>query len=1023
MPVLVRFGPFELDLEAAELRSDGGRLRLPDQQFKILDMLLLAEGGVVSREEIRKRLWPNDTVVEFDRSINAAIMKLRIALGDTGDKPRFIETLVRRGYRLIVPVERNHGRSPETPAHDSTQGSTRGSLIGRKVSHYRVLGVLGGGGMGLVYKGEDLKLNRPVAMKFLPEEMATDSLTVQRFEREARTASSLNHPNVCTIYEVDEHGDQPFIVMELLDGETLRELIGRFADSAREYRGAMPLPQLLNIAVQIAEGLNAAHQKGIIHRDIKPANIFISPSGKVKILDFGVAKAVAGVVAEAPGETIATHAQAEATQTAHIDLTLNRTGTPIGTAGYMSPEQVRGERLDARSDVFSFGLVLYELATGRKAFTGDTAAIVQNAILKQNPTPARQLNRDLPVELEAILHKTLEKDRGARYQTAEQMLTELKNLKASLDVRVVRDVRSASDKKKAEMPRTALRWIAGTVVIASVMCLAYFVVRKIQQRPFEHFSIQKAMDSKNVQLTAISPDGQNLASVVVESTGAQSLWVHGIATNSERPILQDPAFKYQDVIFSPDGALIYFRMQALGNPPPQRQDVYRVPVSGGQPALVLEDVSAPISFINGSQKLCFYRQDQSSGIYRFMSASSDGGDEKILASGHAPFPPYAACAPNGKLAAVADNLGTVETLDFATGSTKILLSSRGNDSGLYDLRWAPDGRGLFAISVQAPHFIGHVSFLSFPGGDLHEITNDLITYVGISATANSKTIATTQIDPNWRFEELPLTDVRQRGEDGIRETRWFMWLDNGKILESDIRNNLRTVDLHDDEISTVRTEEGSWFVQPSACGPGQLVATGGTSADGNLRVYKMPLQSGAATPLTQGPRDLFPQCSADHKWLFYVDSRDQVNPVVMRQPLQGGPAQKVANGECYDLSPDGRTFAVASWEGSPRLQIFSQNSLEKIQPLALRPSSGDFLYAKPLASLSFSADSKAVLYTTQNDGGTTIWRQPLDASPPARLAAFPGTFVQQIRPSPDDTRLGLILSTPQSEAVLVRDDR
>src|SRR5271165_1575711 len=264
---LVCFGPFELDVEAAEVRADGRSLRLSEQQFQILHMLLLAQGGMVSRDEIRKHLWPNETVVEFDRSINAAVMKLRIALGDTGDKPRFIETLVRRGYRLIVPVDWKEESLPEIPTREAGQSS----LVGRKVSHYRVLGILGGGGMGLVYKGEDLKLDRPVALKFLPEEMAADPLVLKRFEREARTASSLNHPNICTIYEVEEHDGQQFIVMELLEGETLR-------DRLAAAEAALPLAELLDIGIQVSDGLQAAHQKGIIHRDIKPANIFLTAS-------------------------------------------------------------------------------------------------------------------------------------------------------------------------------------------------------------------------------------------------------------------------------------------------------------------------------------------------------------------------------------------------------------------------------------------------------------------------------------------------------------------------------------------------------------------------------------------------------------------------------------------------------------------------------------------------------------------------------------------------------------------------
>jgi serine/threonine protein kinase len=425
MPDLVRFGPFELDLEAAELRTNGRNVRLPEQQFQILHMLLLAEGGVVSREEIRKRLWPNDTVVEFDRSINAAIMKLRIALGDTGDKPRFIETLVRRGYRIKVPVEWAENKSRVAPVPEIRPGS----LVGLKVSHYRVLGVLGGGGMGLVYKGEDLKLNRPVALKFLPSEMSSDSLTIQRFEREARTASSLNHPNICTIYEVDEYDNQPFIAMELLEGETLRELIARCSESATEDSRGLPLPQLLDIALQIAEGLNAAHQKSIIHRDIKPANIFISPSGRVKILDFGLAKTASDPLPEPLREIETRDSLDPVLRNAAIDPALSRTGITMGTAGYMSPEQVRGEKLDVRTDLFSFGLILFEMATGQRAFSGETAAIVQAAILHEQLPPVRNLNPELPVALEEIIANALEKDREFRYASVGQMMADLKAVK------------------------------------------------------------------------------------------------------------------------------------------------------------------------------------------------------------------------------------------------------------------------------------------------------------------------------------------------------------------------------------------------------------------------------------------------------------------------------------------------------------------------------------------------------------------------------------------------------------------
>jgi len=463
MPALVCFGPFELDIEAAEVRADGRSLRLPEQQFQILHMLLLAEGGVVSREDIRKRLWPNDTVVEFDRSINAAIMKLRIALGDTGDKPRFIETLVRRGYRLIVPVDWKKGDLPEAPAREVEQGS----LVGRKVSHYRVLGILGGGGMGLVYKGEDLKLDRPVALKFLPEEMAADPLVLKRFEREARTASSLNHPNICTIYEVEEHDGQPFIVMELLEGETLRELIARAADSSGKGPPGFSTAQLLDIAIQIAEGLNAAHEKGIIHRDIKPANIFVLPSGKVKILDFGLAKGVTPL--DAFGGIGAGDSPPLLSLVTSIELTLSRTGTPVGTAGYMSPEQVRGEKLDARSDLFSFGLILFEMATGKRAFQRSTPSETMQAILDEDPPDISQSSKKTPAGLQQVVRRCLAKNPAQRFQSASDLALALEG---------VRDTLGSAAQRST---RTARSWRIGTLI--GITALAFGVVIVWWSRP------------------------------------------------------------------------------------------------------------------------------------------------------------------------------------------------------------------------------------------------------------------------------------------------------------------------------------------------------------------------------------------------------------------------------------------------------------------------------------------------------------------------------------------------------------
>jgi serine/threonine protein kinase/predicted Zn-dependent protease len=423
----VRFGEFGLELNSGQLSRGGETIYLPEKPFRLLVVLIEYEGGLVSREDIKKKLWPNDTAVDFEHGINTAIKSLRRSLGDSADQPTYIETVPRRGYRLMVPVERvadsvgpTNGQAVGNTQDTPGSKTPRGGLVGRTVSHYRVLEVIGGGGMGVVYRAEDLKLGRAVALKFLPEDLGNDPLALERFSREARSASSLDHSNICVIHEFGEHEGHPFIVMPLLEGQTLRD---RLAAS----KGPLPLNEVVDIAIQVAQGLQAAHERGIIHRDIKPANIFITSKGVCKILDFGLAKLLE---TEEPEEAMAAaNAKSSSASGQPIYLTLTRTGTAMGTAAYMSPEQVRGENLDARTDIFSFGLVLYESATGARAYSGETAAVVQEKILHQAAAPAAELNAALPADLISILNKALDKDRKARYQSASELLRDLEQLK------------------------------------------------------------------------------------------------------------------------------------------------------------------------------------------------------------------------------------------------------------------------------------------------------------------------------------------------------------------------------------------------------------------------------------------------------------------------------------------------------------------------------------------------------------------------------------------------------------------
>ncbi len=476
LPVRVRFGPFELDLKSGELWEKARKVVLAEQPFQVLRILIEHDGEVATREVIQGKLWPNDTIVEFDHSINAAINKLRRVLGDSAEEPKYIQTVARRGYRFLAPVEwldsSTGDQSPGSAASDSQDGAVSrsvldpDSLTGKIVSHYRVLEIVGGGGMGVVYRGEDVKLGRPVALKFLPEDIGHDTRALERFEREARAASALEHINICAIYEFGEHDARPFIVMPLLQGETLRDRLLRAQAACASPPSASPfaIDQLLDIAIQIALGLEAAHEKGIVHRDIKPANIFLTEKSVVKILDFGLAKLLQSSDEHFQATEAETQADFQVTGRQVQDAAnLTRFGIAVGTAAYMSPEQVRGELLDARTDLFSFGVVLYEMATGRRAFTGQTEAILHAEITHRTPDPVRSLVPALPPELEPVINKALEKDRESRYRSAAAMRADLEAVKRSTS--------SFAQVAATAPPAERRRWKLWHGAAALVLCL------------------------------------------------------------------------------------------------------------------------------------------------------------------------------------------------------------------------------------------------------------------------------------------------------------------------------------------------------------------------------------------------------------------------------------------------------------------------------------------------------------------------------------------------------------------------
>jgi len=568
MPVpparILRFGDFELDVRAGELRKHGIRIRLQDQSFQILLMLLDHPGEVVLREEIRKRLWPNNTIVEFDHSINAAIKRLRNALGESAEEPGYIETLAKRGYRFAGQLD-DEAPAQETESRDDNSGP-------RTISHYSLINELGSGGMGVVYRAQDLKLGRHVAVKFLPGEAAVDPAARQRFEREARAASALNHPNICAIYGLEDFDGQAAIVMELVEGETLE---------ARLRRGPLPLDQALAVAIQIAGALDEAHRKGIVHRDLKPANIMLTgrtSSGViVKVLDFGIAKM----------ESPAPHAAA---------ANVTEPGVVMGTRKYMSPEQASGTRIDARSDIYSFGVVFAEMLNGPSE--GD----------RSDPAPA---------SVERVLRRCLEPDREDRWQTARDLKAELQWI---------------ADQRAAPLPPVTppssqfrwrrLEWIALGMIAALLISFSIFLFRgKADDGRVTRFSIYPRENTKfGTQPTPIvSPDGHWIALAMNPSVGPAQLWLRSLDSVSAVPLAGTEGVLFP--FWSPDSRSIGF----FANNKLMRIDLGGP--SGAAPPITLCDTSALVAGGSWSPNGTIVFADTWQDLYQVRDT---GGSPKLV---------------------------------------------------------------------------------------------------------------------------------------------------------------------------------------------------------------------------------------------------------------------------------------------------------------------------------------------------------------------------------------------------------
>ncbi|HSB27553.1 MAG TPA: protein kinase [Pyrinomonadaceae bacterium] len=929
---------------------------------------------------------------------------------------------------------------------------------GTRLGHYEVLSQLGSGGMGEVYLAHDSTLDRKVALKLLPSEVASRSDRMRRFVQEAKAAAALNHPNIAHVYEIGEDQGHHFIAMEFIEGTTLSDKI---------HRENKSLPKLLRYLQHVAEGLAKAHGAGIVHRDLKPDNIMITNDDHVKVLDFGLAKLVEADLPARPDSDeadtmIATSPRLPTPASPFLASGQTSPGVVMGTVGYMSPEQAQGKinEIDSRSDTFSFGCILFEVATGHKPFEAESVIKSLHKLVYEPAPSVSEFNPAAPPELQRIIRRCLEKDPEDRYQTIKDVAVELRQLRralAELETTTTppspedRTTPSTAPTVSVETSRSQRRWIPIAVVflLLTGAALLVYLWRRPTPTPvtrhFQNMKITRVTNEGNVETAAVSPDGQYIA-YSLEENGKRSIWTKHLGTGSRLQIVPPTeAYAMTASTFSADG-YVYYTVTDEANP---QGGLYQVPVLGGTPRKVLSSVSQPISISRDGKQIAFGRYHLKGTHDELFVANIDGSNERRILTVDEPDwvggsnPVW---SPDGKSVVVAigtlskntltgNNLSMTPTvISVADGSTRRIEPSRWVYLGR--LAWFSDGRGLVFLAQEQQLSPPQLWQVSYPEGEARRITNDLNSYglFTLTLTDSDSSLIAVQRETT---SNIWVANMGQSGSEKaltprkneLEGSRGIAWTADGRIVfDSSIDNGSGSIwAVSSDGGGSVPLLNNKTSDTAPEIPPDGRVMVFGSLRNGGNQVWRADLDGSNQRQLTNATGGVpgF-SVSRDGRWVIFNPYTGGISKI----PIDGGTATALIDkGPLYypQLSPDGTLVAYFfldehTYRPKVGLAKFDDGSFVKSVDLPLTAAPDSYVLLN-YRGWHWSPDGKAIVFVNTLGGVSNLWSQPIEGGSVKQLTNFKTDRILTFAFSPDGKRLALARASRTSDAVLISEEK